>query len=57
MTTGAFLARIPGIDAGGDDALLPGFVFGVGEDASRDRERPFALPPAAIRALFWSEFP
>jgi hypothetical protein len=44
------------IDAAGDDALIPGFVLGILDNASRDRERAFALATAAIGALLGLEF-
>src|SRR5258708_36254789 len=48
-------AGIPGIDAGGDDALVPRLVFGVLEDATLHPESPFPVAPATILAFRWLE--
>jgi hypothetical protein len=50
MTTGTCSARIPRVDSGRDDPLIPCLVFGVREDASLHPEGPFAIASSAVLA-------
>jgi hypothetical protein len=55
MTTSTFPTGISGIDARRNNPFLPCLVPGILENASRDREGPFAIAPAAILALLGLE--
>src|SRR5690349_845801 len=54
-TACAFATRVAGVDAGGNDPLIPGFVFGVLENASLHPEGSFAIAPFAVLALLCFE--
>ena len=51
MTASAFATGVSGIDTTGEDALVPGLVLGVIENASFHPESAFAVAPTAILAL------
>jgi hypothetical protein len=54
-TASTFAARVAGIDAGGDDPAVPGFVLRKLENAPLHPEGPLAVAPFAILALLWFE--
>lgn len=55
VATRAFPARLTWTDAAGEDALVPRFVPGIGENTSLHPVRAFGIPTTAIPASLWLE--